>query len=139
MWRTFIIPLIGRIAIVAVGAVLAFVALLKARTIGAMMKKMGEASLLHFRNRVHKKATLGHPQHSTAKRYAGVFQSYWYKSDPRHMYFFSVTHDGVSTTVQILDPNLFAGLKRGTLVEIDTEVVAGHNYEIVKRVRVHHA
>lgn len=129
----------GRIAAVAVGAVLAFVALLKARTIGAMMKKMGEAVLLRFQNWVHKKARLGHPQGSTAKRYKGVFQNYWYKSNPRHMYFFSVTHDGVSTTVQILDPNLFAGLKRGTLVEIDTEVVPGRKYEIVKRVRVHHA
>ena len=137
MWRTFIIPLMGRIAVVAVGAVLAFVALLKARTIGAMMKKMGEAVLLGVRNWVHKKATLGHPQDSTAKRYKGVFQSYWYKSNPRHIYFFSLSHDGVSTTVEILNPNLLAGLKRGTLVEIDTEVVPGHKYEIVKR--VHHA
>jgi hypothetical protein len=122
MWRTFFIPLMGRIIVVAVGAVVAFVALVKA---------------LRFRKRVHKKATVGHPQDSTAKRYKGVFQNYWYKSNPRHMYFFSVTHDGVSTTVQILDPNLLAGLKRGTLVEIDTEVVPGHKYEIVKR--VHHA
>ena len=122
MWRTFFIPLMGRIIVVAVGAVVAFVALVKA---------------LRFRERVHKKATVGQPQDSTAKRYKGVFQNYWYKSNPRHMYFFSVTHDGVSTTVQILDPNLLAGLKRGTLVEIDTEVVPGHKYEIVKR--VHHA
>ena len=119
MWRTFFIPLMGRIIVVAVGAVVAFVALVKA---------------LRFRKRVHKKATVGQPQDSTAKRYKGVFQNYWYKSNPRHMYFFSVTHDGVSTTVQILDPNLLAGLKRGTLVEIDTEVVPGHKYEIVKRV-----
>jgi hypothetical protein len=139
MWRTFIIPLIGRIAAVAVGAVLAFVALLKARTIGATMKKMGEAVLLRFRKWVHRKATLGHPQDTTAKRYKGVFQNYWYNSNPRHVYFFCVTHDGVSTTVQILEPNLLAGLKRGTLVEIDTEVVLGHKYEIVKRVRVNHA
>jgi hypothetical protein len=122
MWRTFFIPLMGRIIVVAVGAVVAFVALVKA---------------LRFRKRVHKKATVGHPQDITAKRYKGVFQNYWYKSNPRHMYFFSVTHDGVSTTVQILDPNLLAGLKRGTLVEIDTEVVPGHKYEIVRR--VHHA
>lgn len=122
MWRTFFIPLLGRIIVVAVCAVVAFVALVKA---------------LRFRKRVHKKATVGQPQDSTAKRYKGVFQNYWYKSNPRHMYFFSVTHDGVSTTVQILDPNLLAGLKRGTLVEIDTEVVPGHKYEIVKR--VHHA
>jgi hypothetical protein len=139
MWRTLFISLMGRIVTVAVGAVLAFVALVKARAIGAIMKKMGEAILLRFRKRVHKKATLGHPQDSTAKRYKGAFQNYWYNSNPRHMYFFSVTHDGVSTTVQILDPNLLAGLKRGTLVEIDTEVVPGHKYEVVKRVRVNHA
>src|ERR1700741_3188425 len=102
MWRTLFISLMGRIVTVAVGAVLAFVALVKARAIGAIMKKMGEAILLRFRKRVHKKATLGHPQDSTAKRYKGVFQNYWYNSNPRHMYFFSVTHDGVSTTVQIL-------------------------------------
>jgi hypothetical protein len=122
MWRTFFIPLMGRIIVVAVGAVVAFVALVK---------------VLRFRKWVHKNATLGHPQDSTAKRYKGVFQNYWYKGNPRHMYFFCVTHDGVSTTVQIWEPNLLAGLKRGTLVEIDTEVVPGHKYEIVKR--VHHA
>lgn len=129
----------GRIVTVAVGAVLAFVALVKARAIGAIMKKMGEAVLLRFRKWAHKKATLGHHQDTNAKRYKGMFQNYWYNSNPRHTYFFSVTHDGVSTTVQILDPNLLAGLKRGTLVEIDTEVVPGHKYEVVKRVRVHHA
>jgi hypothetical protein len=103
------------------------------------MKKMGEEVLSRFRKRVHRKATLGHPQDSSAKRYKGVFQNYWYKSNPRHIYFFTVTHDGISTTVQILEPNLLAGLKRGTLVEIDTEAVPGRKYEIVKRVRVHHA
>lgn len=139
MWRTFFIPLMGRIFVVAVAAILAFVAVVKARTIGAMMKKMGEAVLLPFQRWLHKKTTLGHRQDSTAKRYKGVFQNYWYKSNPRHIYFFSVTHDGVSTTVQILDPNLLAGLKKGTLVEIDTAVVPGQKYEIVKRVRVHHA
>lgn len=112
----------GRIIAVAVGAVVAFVVLVKA---------------LRFRKWVHKKVTLGHPQDSSAKRYTGVFQNYWYTSNPRHMYFFSLTRDGVSTTVQILDPNLLAGLKRGTLVEIVTEAMPGHKYEIVKR--VHHA
>jgi len=139
MWHTFFISLIGRIVLVAVGAVLAFVALIKARAIGAAMKKMGEAVSLLFWKSVHKKATLGHPQDSNAKRYNGVFQNYWYKSTPRHMYFFSVTHDGITNTVQILDANLLAGLKKGSLVEIDTEVVPGRAYEIVKRVHVHHA
>jgi hypothetical protein len=46
MWHTFIIPLVGRIAAVAVGAVLAFVALLKARTIGVINEENGRGSVV---------------------------------------------------------------------------------------------
>jgi hypothetical protein len=54
------------------------------------------------------------------------------------MNFFSLSHfDHVTTTVRVLDTPLLARIKMGTMVEIDTEVVPGSEYEIVKRVQVH--
>ena len=83
--------------------------------------------------------SFGHRQASNERTYEGIFQNYWYTSTPQ-MNFFSLSHfDHVTTTVRVLDTNLLAQLKKGTLVEIDTEVVPGCGYEIVKRVRVHDA
>lgn len=138
MWHTFfVLPLMARIIALAGGVVLVFYAVIKAKAIDAAMKKTGEAASLRFWKWVHKKATLGHPQDSNAKTYRGVFQDYWYTSTPRPMNFFSLSHDHVTTMVQILDTNLLARLKRGTSVEIDAEAVPGYEYEIVRRVRVH--
>ena len=89
---------------------------------------------------IRENVSFGHPQASNERTYTGIFQSYWYTSTPQPMNFFSLSHfDHVTTTVRVLDTTLLARIKRGTLVEIDTEAVPGNEYEIVKRVRVRDA
>jgi hypothetical protein len=76
------------------------------------------------------------PRDSSERTYRGIFQDQWYASTPHPMNFFKITHDGVTTTVPIASTSLLFGLKKGTLVEIDTEVSEGFPSEMVKRVRV---
>jgi hypothetical protein len=138
MWQSFLaVPLVVRIIAWAGGAVLVLYTAIKAKAIHAAMKKAGRAALARFWKWVYEKAALGHSQDGNEKTYKGIFQNYWYTSTPRAMNFVSVTQDGVTTTVPVLDTNLLAGLKRGTLVEIDTETRPGCEYEIVRRVRAH--
>ena len=140
MWqRVLVLPIVARIIVWAGGAVLALYTAIKAKAIHAAMRKASGAAFARFWKWVHTRATLGHPQDSNEKTYKGIFQDYWYTSTPRAMNFFSLIQDGVTTTVQVLDTNLLARLKKGALVEIDTEASPGHDYEIVRRVRVHGA
>src|ERR1700688_1529250 len=104
MWNSFLaLPLEVRIIAWAGGAAFAVFTAIKEKAIRAAMKKAGGAASVRFWRWVHAKAALGRPQDSNERTYKGMFQDYWYTSTPRAMNFFRLAHDGVTTTVQVLD------------------------------------
>jgi len=76
--------------------------------------------------------TQTHPGDS--RTYKGQFEDYWYSSMPHDAWFVRLSHNGVTTTVPVVETNILVGVRRGTFVEIDTEVRLGA--ELVRRVRV---
>jgi hypothetical protein len=140
MWHSFLeLPLVVRIIASVGGAVLALYTAVKVKAIHAAMKKAIEAATSQFWKWLHEKLGCAHPQDGNQRTYKGIYQDYGYRSTPGPMHFFSVTYDRVTTTVPVLDTHLLFGIKIGTLVDIDTEVRSGYEYEIIRRVRVHHA
>jgi len=139
MWQRFLaLPLVARIVTLAAAAVLALWGAIKAKAIRAALKKAREASSAWFWNWVGGEMERHHPQerNGNEKTYKGIFQDYWYTSNPRDTHLFRLTHNGVTTTVPVLETSLFYGLKKGTFVEIDTEAIPGYAVESVKRLRV---
>jgi hypothetical protein len=138
MWHSFLaLPLVIRIIAWAGGPVIALCLVIKRKAIHAVVKNATEAASKWFWKWVRKKAALGRPQDGNEKTYKGIYQDYGYRSIPGPMHYFCVTHDGVTTTVRVLNTDLLYGLKIGSFVEIDTESRPGSDYEIIKRVHVH--
>ena len=132
MWHNFLaLPPGSQVMAWIVSAGVALFVAIKRKAI----KKAGEVASARFWRWAYKKAALGRTQGTNERTYKGILEEYWYTSTPRDMHFFRVTHDGEATTVEVLDTNLLYQIKRGKLVEIDTEVLPGCTYEIIKRVR----
>lgn len=135
MWHTFLaLPLVVRVAAWTALGVAALITAIKARAIHAGIKAVSCAVSNRVRNST--RTWLGietqtHPGNST---YKGQFEDYWYSSTPHDAWFVRLSHNGVTTTVPVVETNILIGVKRGTLVEIDTEVRLGA--ELVRRVRV---
>jgi hypothetical protein len=134
VWQRFLtLPLVARAISVAVVSLLALWAALKAKAV----KKTAETAIDWFWGWLGKKIAAGQLKHDDTyrKTYKGKFEDYWFTSNPTPTHLFRITHDGISTTVPVWDTPLFADLKRGDLVEIDTNPSTGAG-ELVKRVRV---
>lgn len=116
---------------------LALWATLKANAIHAVAKKATDTVSDRFWGWLRKKLALDHAQRANDERtYKGAFQDYWYSSLPHPMHFFRITRDGFTSTVPVWDTAAFVGLKKGTLIEVDTEALPGNTSELVKRLRV---
>jgi hypothetical protein len=138
MWHNFLaLPSVVQIIAWVGSSILAVYAALKAKAIHAALRKVRTEASLRFWKWVGKKAAIEHPQAGNERTYKGEFGDYWYVGGLRGTHFFSVTHDRITTTVQVLETNLFHGVRGGTFVEIDTEPRPGFDYEIVRRVRTH--
>ena len=134
MWHSFLaLPLFVRVIAWASVGVLSLVAMVKARALNAASPASWNAVSEHFRNRV--RAWLGAGPHGGSNRtYKGKFEDYRYTGSPG-AYLLSLSQNGVTTTVPILETRMLSFMKKGTLVEIDTEVLRG--VESVQRVRVY--
>jgi hypothetical protein len=51
----------------------------------------------------------------------------------------TLSGNGFTTKVPVHPTQLFSGVQHGSLVEIDTEVIAGSAIELVRRVRIDEA
>ncbi len=134
MWHSFLaLPLIVRVITWATVGVLSLVAMAKSKAIHAALSASWSAVSDRFWNKMRTK--LAADLHGGSNRtYKGKFEDYWYTSTPHDAWFFSLSHDGMTTTVPVLETPMLGNVKKGALVEIDTEVLRG--VESVQRVRV---
>jgi len=137
MWHHFLaLPLVARVFALSVAGLLALWGAIKAKAIHAAAKKLADKATEWFwgwlRARILPR-TAG--SNSGERTYKGTFQEYRYTSVPRPTHLFSVVHEGVATTVPVVDTALFTPIKPGTLIEVDTEALSGYEAELVKRVR----
>jgi hypothetical protein len=136
MWQHFLaLPLVARIVAWAVLGLLALWAIIKAKVIHAALKKVTDAASEYFWAWFRKKVATGESPDTYERTYKGILEGVWYTSTPRTMELFRVNSNGVKITVQVVDATVLYRLMRGTLVEIDTEVMPGYQAELVKRVR----
>jgi hypothetical protein len=135
MWRSSLsLPLVVRvIAWVTVGF-LGLTAMAKAKAIQATLTALWKAASERFWNWVRTKLAVD-LRGTSGRTYKGRFEDYWYIGSPHDAWFFSLSHNGVRTTVPVLETQMLATVKRGTLVEVDTEVLSG--VESVQRVRAY--
>lgn len=123
-----------------VSLLLAGLVAVKRRVIWSVVKRLYDRASTWFWNSIRRSIDAHTPPKpetdSNQRSYRGVFQDYWYTSLPHRTHLLKLTHDGMETTVEVFDTPLLIGLKRGNLVEIDTETSSGIQRELVKRVRV---
>ncbi len=70
------------------------------------------------------------------KTYRGAFRLYARNANYPKDYFFEIEDEGALHKVPVIGTNLFGGLQRGELIEIDTLIGVNVYAEIVQRVRV---
>jgi len=135
MWHTFSeLPFVVRVVAWGTVGFVTLITMIKARAIHAALKAAWDTVSERFWRALRKKLAV--ESHVSSNRtYKGTFVDHWYASTPHDAWFFSLSDNGVITTVPVLDTSLLATLKRGTTVQIDTEVLRG--VEIVQRVRVY--
>jgi hypothetical protein len=111
LWQTFLtLSLTGGI----VGFQLLIWATLKRKTIALMGKTAMERFWNHVREHVADR------NHNGERTYKGMFQRYGCADD--EWPFFAIAHDGIKTIVPVWETGLFARVRTGCLVEIDTEM-----------------
>ena len=138
MWQHFLaFPLVARIVASVAAGLLVLWGAIKAKAIHAAVKKATDKATTWFwgwlRGKILSNAP---PTNSSDKTYKGSFQEYQYTSVPHATNLFTIVHEGVATTVPVFDTALFTSIKRGTLIEVDTEPLPGYQAELVRRVRV---
>lgn len=139
MWQHFLaLPIVARVLAYAGVGLLALWGILKAKAIHGALKKAKDTATTWFWAWLHKKINLGHPQQpaTNERTYKGVFDNYSYSSTPEPVYLLQITRHVTTTKVVVEVTPLFAGIKAGTWVEVDTETRSGYTQEFVKRVRV---
>jgi hypothetical protein len=138
MWQHLLaLPLVARIVALTAAGLLALWGAIKAKAIHAAVKKATDKATTWFWGWLGAKILPHTPQKNSGERtYKGTFQEYRYTSVPRATHLFTIVHEGVATTVPVLDTALFIPIKRGALIEIDTEALPGYEAELVKRVHV---
>lgn len=135
MWHTFLaLPSVVRVAAWAALGVAALIAAIKARAIHAGVRAVSGAVSDRVRNFTRTWLGIETQTYPSNRTYKGQFEDYWYSSMPYDAWFVRLSHNGVTTTVPVVETNILIGVKRGTLVEIDTEVRSGA--ELVRRLRV---
>ena len=135
MWHTFLaLPLVVRVATWTTLGVAALITAIKAKAIHAGINAASGAVSNRVRNVTRTWLGIETQTHSGNRTYKGQFEDYWYSSTPHDAWFIRLSRDGVTTTVPVVETNVLIGVKRGTLIEIDTEVRLGA--ELVRRLRV---
>lgn len=124
-----------------VTAVLALVAFIKRKAIGAMTSAAWKKCDAWFWEKLRTKLQLQQQTsqaegQSQLKTYNGTFQDYIYRSTPYKSHTLTISCNGFLHSVPVNDTHLFLGIKKGTYIEVDTEATAGLYSELVKRVRV---
>jgi hypothetical protein len=136
VWHSFLaLPFIAHLVTWIVAAILALLAIIKAKAIHAAYQRATHAISKWFWGWVRSKVGNLAPNSSESK-YKGIFLDYWYESTPHAMWFLKFSHDGRETTVRVNESPMLGKLKAGMFVEIDTVVRPDHTYESIKRVHL---
>ena len=116
-------------------AVLALVAFIKRKAIGAALSYLGRAAKKKFFGWFSKNLPLrdNHPHERT---YRGQFQGLFQYENPPREWFFRLVDNGTEQTVPTHYSNLLSGVPYGSLVEIDTIRFRATLLERIVRVRV---
>ena len=134
MWQSFLA--LHPWGWVTTGAIL-LVGFIKRKAIGAGTTAVWKKFDAWFWEKMRTKLQL-QPQASQAgqtqlRTYTGTFQDYVYKSAPYASHTLTMSSNGFQVSVPVNDTHLFLGIKRGTFIEVDTEVRM--SCELVRRVR----
>jgi hypothetical protein len=121
-----------------IAAALALFALIKGKAIGAVTSAAWKKSDAWFWEKIRTKLQ---PQGQTPqagqtqlRTYSGIFQDYVYRTHPYVGWTLTLSRNGFIESVPVNTTHLFEGIKRGALIEVDTEVRI--NCEVVRRVRI---
>lgn len=120
-------------------AVLALLALIKRKAIGAVASAAWKRCDIWFWEKLRTKLQIQPPASQAGqtqfKTYRGTFQ--WYYEGPNTGGFVvALFNNGFSEKIPVGMTDLFAHVKQGQFIEVETEVTVGKNWETVKRVRV---
>jgi hypothetical protein len=120
-------------------AVLALFALIKRKAIGAVSSAAWKRCDLWFWEKVRTKLQIQPPASQAGethlKTYRGTFQ--WHGVGATTGGFVvALSNNGFSEKIPVEISDLFAGVKQGQFIEVETEATVGKYHETVKRVRV---
>jgi hypothetical protein len=118
-------------------ALVLLVGFLKRKTISAATSAMWRKLDSWFWEKMRTKLQIQsqtNPSETDCRTYKGTFVDYVYKSTPYPCHTLTMSSNGFQVNVIVNDTSLLIGIKRGTLIEVDTEVRSG--CEFVRRVRI---
>ncbi len=123
-----------------IAAALALSALIKRKAISAGTSAAWKKFDAWFWGKIRTKLQ---PQQQTSQEgqtelrtYSGIFQDYVYRSTPHVGHTLTMTFGGFLHSIPVNNTHLFQGIKKGQLIEVDTEATVGLYSELIKRVRV---
>jgi hypothetical protein len=141
MWYHFVtLPLVARIIGLLSVASLAAYGWLKRKAIAASSAALVNAASDRFwgylRRKVQPDAKSVPAAPTNARTYKGIFQGYNQYQNYPHERYFTLSHDGITTKVPVMQTNLLSGVQHEALIEIDTLTGFSSDAEVVQRVRV---
>jgi hypothetical protein len=121
-----------------VAAALALGLFIKGKAIGAatsaMWRKLDSWFWEKMRTKLQIQPHAGQTGQTDCRTYKGIFVDYVFSSTPYPRHTLTMSCNGFQVNVPVDNTSLLSGIKRGTLIEVDTEVRSG--CEFVRRVRI---
>jgi hypothetical protein len=126
------LPLVAKVTGLLIAAALFLYGWMKRKVIAAALSAITKAAKKKFWGWAHEQMKASEPPAPSDQRtYRGTFQ--WYARSYRQ-FFFTLEHDGATIKVPVAETDLFAELRRGDSVVIDTQVGIYIGEEVVLRV-----
>ena len=123
-----------------IAAAVALSALVKRKAIStgtsAVWKKFDAWFWEKIRTKLQPQQQTSQEGQTQLRTYSGIFQDYVYRTHPHTGFTLTLSSNGFLESIPVNNTHLFEGIKRGTFIQVDTEVAPGLYSELVRRVRI---